>query len=133
MGTLNHKLQIFLLLRIMLFSLWSWGSHWTFSMDSRTWRKWVYYFRKCVPVWWDWGWLWVGDQKYLYFDNLLESQFPLLQNEEKTTALILSLLLFSCYVVSDSLRPHGLQHARLLILFVIHTKNLDSWNIVRFQ
>ena len=40
----------------------------------------------------------------------LTSNFP--RNPEKHHHMTLLLLLFSCQVVSDSLRPHGLQHAR---------------------
>ena len=40
---------------------------------------------------------------------------------------ILVLLLFSCSVMSNSLRPHGLQHARLSLFFIV------SWSLLKLM
>ena len=44
----------------------------------------------------------------------MPSTFLCISNLIYLSHFIATLLLFSCYAVSDSLRPHGLQHARLL-------------------
>ena len=56
-------------------------------------------------MWWNPWWVYAGDIRHLELKSLFKLRL-------KDTSLLITSVQFSCTVVSNSLQPHGMQHAR---------------------
>ena len=76
---------------------------WSF-LEAETYLMKKPYWWGC-KMWWNPWWVYAGDIRHLELKSLFKLRL-------KDTSLLITSVQFSCTVVSNSLQPHGMQHAR---------------------